>query len=995
MLSSKLISEQLSHYGEQTLQCPVYISRGIRDPENQRVLKLACALLNSGGGLLHMHNVEHSGKVQSKDLDTWWSGMESNLADILSGDDLCNYFDFVGNFDDLYLFLFVKTAEHLCTINYHCRLPTDTATHAVTYASAVKLLGKSGEVSPLSELPAIPTEYKYGQIEETLKQEGKQIQFKLLSVNKEQGKSFADKVCYFSIKYISAFANHYGGHIYFGVEDSTSAVMGEELDADLEAKIANRIQRMMKDFIWGEMGKHPERGTHWDIQFYPVTDCPNNERRRVLVMSVCKFPGGVFINCPQSYIVRRSVDGIQSVEQLTFSEWKSEMLNHSRVRPELQSRFVKVPLNTPFSRLVYTLPHTQQAARDRVLKYSTGFNLHPRPYLETVSDAQLVSCIKRVLATFDEELHLALALQCWRTRLTSPGHEDLRSTVLILSQHYGMHLVLFVTSHLNSDDIWKLAKTMALEVKAKLVQQGGCADRLAIKIHLLSLGDPLVVENFQVAIDSFAYPPTYLLTEAKLENLLTSLVVIIASYIPCQPRDTSPLLSSPNPLPPTPNTVTQAEELSTASPASPLVTKSAADDDIYYLQTCDQLELLWMRQYTKELWIHGPPGAGKTVAALEMIRELVARGCNHTQLLYIAENPLLCAYIRSFGLCKVVSRRELMEHFSVPQSFVDKYKEVKNVIVDEAQNFKDRDGDWYSVAEQLTTLGAENMVLTTLEADSMVLSTADATAGKKVNDDNQVDDLPNGEAELIHPASSNSQGDIEMSVPNSTSSSQTPSKMPRFSKNDWSGGYFWVFMDYAQKVHKFQAGLPGLIGKNNFMLSEISRNSKEIFDYAMKFMGGPKMAATAGNEFVTDVPVLGHSYESGKAVEVVKCDKDSVHRTLFAILESYLGSGLKPEDIAILVSKRSEKVALEQSISQDVSEKAASGEGAPPTSAVTVDTVRGFSGMDKSVVIGLEPHADENHADLDKFIINLATRAKDGLVIITTSEEVMQKLRCP
>ena len=75
--------------------------------------------------------------------------MESNLADILSGDDLCNYFDFVGNFDDRDLFLFVKSAEHLCTLTYHCRLPTDTATHNVTYTSATKLLAKQGEPCPL------------------------------------------------------------------------------------------------------------------------------------------------------------------------------------------------------------------------------------------------------------------------------------------------------------------------------------------------------------------------------------------------------------------------------------------------------------------------------------------------------------------------------------------------------------------------------------------------------------------------------------------------------------------------------------------------------------------------------------------------------------------------------------------------------------------------------------------------------------------------------
>jgi hypothetical protein len=61
--------------------------------------------------------------------------------------------------------------------------------------------------------------------------------------------------------------------------------------------------------------------------------------------------------------------------------------------------------------------------------------------------------------------------------------------------------------------------------------------------------------------------------------------------------------------------------------------------------------------------------------------------------------------------------------------------------------------------------------------------------------------------------------------------------------------------------------------------------------------------------------------------------------------------------------------------------------------AVTVNTVRGFSGLDKPVVIGLDPHTNDDHADLDKFIVNLATRARDGLVIITTSDELLQKLR--
>jgi hypothetical protein len=77
--------------------------------------------------------------------------------------------------------------------------------------------------------------------------------------------------------------------------------------------------------------------------------------------------------------------------------------------------------------------------------------------------------------------------------------------VYFSSQHYGMHLALFVTAHLNSAELWKVAKAMALEVKARLVHHGGCAERLAMKIHLLCISDPLVVENFQVILYIYIY----------------------------------------------------------------------------------------------------------------------------------------------------------------------------------------------------------------------------------------------------------------------------------------------------------------------------------------------------------------------------------------------------------------------------------------------------------------------------------------------------------
>jgi hypothetical protein len=296
-----------------------------------------------------------------------------------------------------------------------------------------------------------------------------------------------------------------------------------------------------------------------------------------------------------------------------------------------------------------------------------------------------------------------------------------------------------------------------------------------------------------------------------------------------------------------------------------------------------------------------------------------------------------------------------MEHCHSHQTFLNKYRQVKNVVVDEAQNFKDRDGDWYAIAEQLAMVGAENSFL----SEFLVNKTAEdsvkaeiqrasdggdkqSASGKgsseldrkaacaKADDGDQDQKLSatakQGKTEEGSLTDSKTQdcgdGSSHLNSPSATGtgSSSAQNKKPRFCRTDLSGGYFWVFMDYAQKVHKFRAGLPGLIGKNNFMLSEISRNSKEIFDYAMKFMEKPNVEAKSGKDIIKDTPVLGHTYEGGRGVEVIKCDKESAHRTLFSVLDSYLGSGLKPDDIAILVSKRREQAMLERSFSRDQSQ---------------------------------------------------------------------------
>lgn len=261
------------------------------------------------------------------------------------------------------------------------------------------------------------------------------------------------------------------------------------------------------------------------------------------------------------------------------------------------------------------------------------------------------------------------------------------------------------------------------------------------------------------------------------------------------------------------------------------------------------------------------------------------------------------------------------------------FSDVKNVIVDEAQNFKDRDGDWYTAAERLTRPRGNS---------------CDSSNGKQTNS-----------SHLSH---------LERQ------------------------GFFWVFMDYSQKVHKFNAGLPSVIGKNNFMMSEITRNSKEIFQYAMQFMSDPVDVGmlllpkeTTGFQQIDSSPRLGHDYKSGQSVEVLKCDKEHLKEKLFQVLSTIIDSGVNIEDLAVLVGSKQDKPAIKADVAPLLQKTDYN---------VEVDTVKEFSGLDRGTIVGVDPKVNTEHADLNKFILSLATRARDKLVIISTFDDVQRKLEC-
>ncbi|XP_060064963.1 schlafen family member 13-like [Ylistrum balloti] len=896
-LSAEEITRNLQKYGETVLHCAVHISKNIRDSENGSVLKYICALLNSGGGILHMQNQDYDTKVQPKDLDTWWSAMENKMADIISGDDICNYFDMVGNYDDKDLYLFVKTAEHLCTLDYYCRLPTDTATHEVSYHSTMKLLKASGEPSDLCDLPHIPTEYCYGETHEFLKQETKQIQFKQLSApSSRDGKSLPSKIKYTVTRYISAFANHEGGHIYFGIEDVKAAVLGEELSEEEQKRTVDLMVAKMQPVIWGSTEFQPIRGKHWDIQFFPVQGSPRPMgRRMVVVVSVCKFPGGVFTSVPESYYV----NDYGGVEAWSFKLWKQALLSSHRDKPELHNRFVKLDLNVPQAPLVFTLQHTVEAIRNKLLQKSKIEWIQPRHALDIISAAHKKEFVRDTLEQYRDIDRICIVVNCWGLQVTLPPPKCVLCDVLIISESHGCHLLTF--SDVVNCRTREYASSVAAFLKSRLVLHGGCTDKFGVICQVIPVKENTshlyssCTKNSDILDEEDLYPSHFNMNPYKFNNLIGSLIVCMAAY---KPVDFTTLAAG------------NREEV-------------LANMSYFFLLTSDQFDLFWSQQFTKELWIHGPPGAGKTVAAVQLIQELRRRGSGQQEVLYLAENEMLCSYVRSFNICEVCTRREFLKKIQTVENKHGASKKafscIKNVIVDEAQNFKARDGDWYKLTDELVNQG------------------------------------------------------------------QSMDMKSKFAPD----GYFWVFMDYSQKVHKFEAGLPSIVGKNNFMLSEVSRNSKEIFDYAMTFMD-PEEKQNANIKVdslkkVECLPKLGHGYCSGHNVDIVYCNSSEVNDTVAKVLSSVLGKGVDIQDVAILVGRRKDKEVMTPSVKSFV-------ERSGIKDPITLDTVKGFSGMDRSTIIGVNPRVNDDHADFNKYILSLATRARDSLVIITQLEKNQDKL---
>ena len=212
---------------------------------------------------------------------------------------------------------------------------------------------------------------------------------------------------------------------------------------------------------------------------------------------------------------------------------------------------------------------------------------------------------------------LLLLSRSW-LRNVGPGvrPSGLICDLLVVSQGSGgLHLVTLCEPG-SEKRVTSYSLTTARDLKKSLVFEGGCEEKFYISNHVVGCGATTNIDALALALGANSlYPRTYdmeyMYNPEKLNKILEALVIVLAKV---------------------PSTLSSALGVSFMNLLTPL-----------------QFQLVHEKiDESRELWVKGPAGSGKTLVALEFIRELLRRyeHLKQKEILYVCENKGLRAQVR-------------------------------------------------------------------------------------------------------------------------------------------------------------------------------------------------------------------------------------------------------------------------------------------------------------------------------------------------------------
>ena len=327
------------------------------------VLKYAIPLLNSGGGIIELRQIKGKKSATSRDCDAWIQIMETSLGEILLKDQFSECFHYDINVENELNYIFVRSASCLYTEDYAMKIPKHRSVEDAKHHEVIGVLTRKhygGSKTPSSSLETelsssedeeldsgcteeindengvadVPPYFTYG-IKIPL-QESSTVQFK--KIKAEDTKSLVNGIDNYLPKYVSAFANHSGGKVFFGIEDDSvvtgQSVENEQVKHQIEEAVGKVMDRKVNGVrirIWGTPDFTPECNREWSLRFIKVQS-PENDSRFVIEVQIFRFIGGMFLQCPKC---RKVDEATGEIVEMDFNEWKDKILRREIGKVEM------------------------------------------------------------------------------------------------------------------------------------------------------------------------------------------------------------------------------------------------------------------------------------------------------------------------------------------------------------------------------------------------------------------------------------------------------------------------------------------------------------------------------------------------------------------------------------------------------------------------------------------------------------------------------------
>lgn len=657
-----------------------------RVEEKERITQAACALLNSGGGVIEMqiaNKTEHPVEM-GEDL-------EHSLRDLIPSSNCQTFFETDQRGNQFYIF--VKSwscgpedgsaKPQICSLSSSLYTRNLTSKIAMDSRSTVDFLYKKRKgkcslsdngVPPLKIPRVLSTnilnsgpafnifqseKLEYGQ--KLPFTESEYIEFKRFDTK------HAPKYMKSIIPdYISAFANTDGGYLFIGVDNERKSVLGcpkDNVDCDHLKTVANVTISKLPVFHFSSSKEKVSYETRV-IDVFKEGDLYGY----LCVIRVEPCCCAVFSEAPISFMV----DKEKGVYSLNTDEWVRMMMD---VGPEAAPN-QQASLNdlcTDFEcqlSLSNSPPRCRPVYSKKGLEHKVDLQRHLFPVspecLKYTPDSlwkDLRSQHERLEDLISQQVHafscgVLILSRSWAVDLDLEEKQGVICDALLIAKHSPP--ILYTILEEQDERGWDYCTRTAFTLKQKLVNTGGYTGRVCVITKVLCLSSESHVEANGESASPIHYPPSYnLASTQEMESLLQALVIVLLNF------------------------------------------RSFLSDQL----GCEILNLLTAKQYeilskslrkTRKLFVHGLPGTGKTIMAMKIMEKIRNTfHCRTDNILYICENQLLRDLIAGKNLCQAVTRKTFMRpHFNTTM--------IQHIIVDEAQNFRTEDGNWYEKVEKIT-----------------------------------------------------------------------------------------------------------------------------------------------------------------------------------------------------------------------------------------------------------------------------------------------------